>query len=225
MREKIVIRLSKATAANDVELAQWVRMSEGNTTPIATSRLSELAELVQGANVIALVPSTEVFLGSVKVPTQNRQKMLKAIPYALEDQLADDIDDLHFAVGQRDGDGNVATAVISRNQMDRWQTMFREIGLPINSLVPDVQALPVEDNIWALYIGQQGALLRTGLQSGFAIDVENTATVLALSFAQLETEQLPEKIEVWSALISDEIRALASRRENAFPTRWHRIAD
>ena len=46
MREKIVIRLSKATAANDVELAQWVRMSEGNTTPIATSRLSELAELV-----------------------------------------------------------------------------------------------------------------------------------------------------------------------------------
>lgn len=205
MRENIIFRLNEVRSLSDNDFVQWVRMSEGNTTPIATSRLSELADLVQGANVIALAPSTEVLLGSVKVPTQNRQKMLKAIPFALEDQLADDIDDLHFAVGQRNTEGYVASAVISRRQMDYWQAMFREAGLSINALIPDILALPAEANVWVLYIGQQEALLRTGLQSGFAMDADNVSAMLALSFAELEEEQLPHKIEVWSEISFNEI--------------------
>ncbi len=141
------------------------------------------------------------------MPTQNRQKMLKAIPFALEDQLADDIDDLHFAVGQRDTDGNVATAVISRRQMDAWQAMFREAGLSINALIPDILVLSSEVDVWVLYIEQQYALLRTGLQSGFAMDADNVSAILALSFAQLEDEQLPQRIEVWSETPLHEILA------------------
>ena len=47
--------------------------------------------------VIALVPGTNVLRTFVDIPVRNQAKLLQAIPFAMEDQLAGNIEELHFA--------------------------------------------------------------------------------------------------------------------------------
>jgi len=43
---------------------------------------------------------------------------------ALEEQLATDVETLHFAVAKRDESGGVLTAVVAHERMLEWQAMF-----------------------------------------------------------------------------------------------------
>ncbi|MEY2854719.1 MAG: hypothetical protein RL030_1851, partial [Pseudomonadota bacterium] len=67
-------------------------------------------------------------------------------PFALEDQLSEDIDALHFAVGPRDGkDGPVPVLVVSRALLESWIARAREFGLEPQVVHADsdlLQAIP-----------------------------------------------------------------------------------
>ena len=69
--------------------------------------LAELKEKFPAASCIILVPSNDCLVTTVALPTRQRRQQLKAIPFALEEQLADNIDDMHFAIGDRREDGGI----------------------------------------------------------------------------------------------------------------------
>ena len=45
--------------------------------------------------MVALVPSAHVLLTHAQVPARRASQLLAAVPYALEESLAGDVDDLH----------------------------------------------------------------------------------------------------------------------------------
>ena len=69
---------------------------------------------IGGRRVVAFVPATLVRLATVKVPARQPAKVLQAVPYALEDQVAEDVESLHFAVGTRLEDGSHPVAILAR---------------------------------------------------------------------------------------------------------------
>jgi general secretion pathway protein L len=65
------------------------------------------------------------------------------VPYALEEQLADDIDDLHFAIGKRVGNSSrTPVAVVRRSLMDEWLTALKSNGLDPEAMYADSDLLP-----------------------------------------------------------------------------------
>ena len=72
------------------------------TSRITSGSLDDAAVVAAQHKVIVLLDSSNVHLNHVQLPTSNRQKMLRAIPYALEEQLAEDIEDFHFVIGKTD---------------------------------------------------------------------------------------------------------------------------
>jgi general secretion pathway protein L len=65
------------------------------------------------------------------------------VPYALEEQLADDIDDLHFAIGKRSSDSSrTPVAVVTRALMDQWLSTLKENGLDPELMYADSDLLP-----------------------------------------------------------------------------------
>ena len=72
------------------------------TSRITSGSLEDAAVVAQQHKVVVLIDSSNVHLNHVQLPTTNRQKMLRAIPYALEEQLAEDIEDFHFVIGKAD---------------------------------------------------------------------------------------------------------------------------
>lgn len=208
MRKRIVICLERSQSYE----ASWV-VSDGHEegpSMIKSGPLAEAAAAAVGARVVVLVPTEDVLLASVAVPTTQRRRLLSAVPYALEDLLADDVETLHFAVGTRDAQGNVATAVVAKTIMSSWMDQLAAAGIQPAVVLPDVLALPVADGQWSLLLDGRRALLRTGAQSGIAVERENLDAIISLTLGALpESEPRPNRLMVYDTRSEPDVRELA----------------
>ncbi|CAK0745938.1 general secretion pathway protein L [Gammaproteobacteria bacterium] len=137
--------------------------------------LTEAAALASGRRVVVFVAGAEVLLLEATVPTRKRDRLLQAVPYVLEEYLAADVETLHFALGHAtaatgDDAPAVAVAVVTRARMDAWLAALGEAGIAPHALVPDTLALPLAAGTWSLLREMNATILRTGPQSGFALD-------------------------------------------------------
>jgi len=104
--------------------------------------LEQIVGLAAGRKLVVFVPGAEVRLTQVQVPARQPAKVLQAAPFVLEDQLAEDIETLHFALGPRQADGVFPVAVVSHAHMEEWLAPFRAQGVMPDQLVPETLALP-----------------------------------------------------------------------------------
>ena len=100
------------------------------------------SRLPLGRRVVAFVPATEVSVAAVELPARSASKALQLAPFALEEQLAGDIEQLHFAVGEQEDSGKTPFVVCARAAMERWLEVLQVAGLNPAALVPDFLAVP-----------------------------------------------------------------------------------
>ena len=79
---------------------------------------------MSGQRVVVLVSGADGLLTRVSIPGSSRQKLLRAVPYALEEQLSEDVDNLHFALGTTLEDEGWPVAVIRKQFMDELTAEF-----------------------------------------------------------------------------------------------------
>jgi general secretion pathway protein L len=184
MRETCLIRLLPNGADGVAMTAAW----RSGETSVARGTLNEAAGATQGRRTVVVVPGQDVLLTAAIVPTRNRQRIATALPFLLEEQLANDVDELHFAVGQRAADGTVHTAVVAHDLMNAWLESLRAAGIEPDAMVPDVLAIPYNPAGWTVVREAYTTLVRTGSESGFTADNETFALFVQ---AALSTEDTP----------------------------------
>lgn len=135
MAEFVVIRLAR----DHGPLAEWIVADDNGTRRSQPSRgaLEEAAAIVQGRPVIVLLPATETLTTVVSLPMRAGAKLNAALPYALEEQVAVDVDTMHFAAGDKRDSGIRPVAAVAREQMDRWLTQLAEAGIVPWKMVPE----------------------------------------------------------------------------------------
>jgi general secretion pathway protein L len=135
MAEFVVIRFG-TTPDRQVE---WIVADDNGTrrSPPAAGTLEEAAARIQGRPVIVLVPATEVLTTAVNLPIRGGAKLLAALPYALEEQVAADVDTMHFAAGERRDSGTRPVAAIARQTLDHWLALLGEAGIQPWKVVPE----------------------------------------------------------------------------------------
>jgi general secretion pathway protein L len=141
MADTLLLRLPPALD----EHATWLVVDARGTPtgPPQSGPLTLAAARTAGRRVVVLVPGSEVLLAEPEVPAKAGAKLGQLVPYALEEQLADDIDELHFAVGRRvAGSSRVPVAVVARSLMDAWLGALREAGITADVLAVDSELLP-----------------------------------------------------------------------------------
>jgi len=207
VRKRIVICLERDHAYE----ASWVVIDghEEGPSMIKHGPLAEAAAAALGARVVVLVPTEDVLLANVAIPVTQRRRLLSAVPYALEDQLADDVETLHFAVGGRDATGHVATAVVAKKIMSGWIEQLAAAGIQPSVVIPDVLALPVADGQWSLLLDGRRALLRTGPQAGIALDSDNVEAVVTMALTAAG-ESRPSRLVVYDTHPEPDMQALAN---------------
>lgn len=175
---------------------KWLTMdsSDPETTAEIQEGLEQASLQAAGARTIVIVPGNVIFLGNAQIPSRNRQRILSALPFMLEDQLISDIDQLHFAIGERDADGIVNTAVIDRAIMNTWLARLRSFDIEPDILAPDILCVALTPGHWTLLQDQERTLLRTGAQSGAVIDNNNLATITGI-FLEEAGEYRPTEID------------------------------
>jgi len=126
----------------------------------------------KGKPVVLILPGEDVLITQVTLPIHQMAKLRKAIPYALEEKLASDVEELHFAIGQRNQDTS-DVAVIEKQRLDQWLEPFDKQQIMPRAVVPDLLCLPWKPEEWTVLQEDDRALVRTGKYAGFCCDRDN----------------------------------------------------
>ena len=162
--------------------------------------LKTAANHATGCRVTVMVSGINILLTHVDLPAMNKQRLARAIPFALEENLASDIEKLHFAVGNRIDD-KTACAVVERDDMEAWQHLLKNANIQADVLTSEVFGVHREEGVWNILINRAGnasqkTLLRTGAQSGFAMDLPNLAFIVKNALDHNESQQTPARVNI-----------------------------
>lgn len=180
--------------SENLDKLEWVLTDSSKSSFIQGSGpLDSLAPMATGYQVIGIVSSELVLLTHTDLEFTQASKLRKAVPYALEESLSEDVESLHFSLGKISS-GNTQVAVINEQLLESWKDGFADAGIHLRTLVPDLVLLPREDNGWSLMVSDEHVLVRTDEFSGFSSEREGLEELI---MAILETEEMPESITVW----------------------------
>jgi general secretion pathway protein L len=99
-----------------------------------------LESAANGRKVIGLIPGGDVLLTAVRLPPMAASKLRQGIAYALEDQLIEDLEAQHFALGDRLGEEQ-SVAVIARQTLQHWLDRFAAVGIAPRALHADTSCI------------------------------------------------------------------------------------
>ncbi len=176
MAEFLVIRLGESAG----DPVSWIAVDGHGTRRghAGHGTLGDAAGAVGERDVIVLVPATEVLTLAAEIPAKGA-RLLAALPYALEDQVADDVDDLHFAAGRRDSDGKLPVAVVRHDRLTAWLQGLEEAGIEAARIVPENHGLARVPNTLSMLIADDVVMFNDGEATQFALPGVSPAEALA----------------------------------------------
>jgi len=171
--EFLTVRLS--SQAN--EPIQWLVWSASQQEVIASGelqdaeQLSQLSDYAKQRPTILLLPSSHVLLKQIEVPAGASRQLGAMLPFLVEDDVAQDVDELHFSVLDKSA-GQASIVALNKAYLSDWLAKFKLHGLMVKQVLPDCLALPLLDNqISALQLGEQW-LFRTQAYQGFSLEAD-----------------------------------------------------
>ncbi|HEY4466854.1 MAG TPA: type II secretion system protein GspL, partial [Klebsiella sp.] len=164
----LIIRLNP-----DAATAIWRLVAPGDAGQAGEWHPDEgdqtLSLLAQTYPAWVLVPASDCAFHRVTLPAGARRKPQQALAFLLEEQLATEVEENHFALLQQNKT-DCAVAVVGREKMRAWQAWCEGLGLKVLALTPDVLALPQSPTSWsAVRCGEQW-LFRSDSWSGMAVE-------------------------------------------------------
>ncbi|MCH7536674.1 MAG: hypothetical protein IID57_02355 [Proteobacteria bacterium] len=166
MTEFVVIRFNATDSA-----VQWILVDDNGTrqSRVATGSLDQAAGEVGDRAVIVLVPATDVLTTSVHIPVRGAAKLRAALPFALEEDLADDIESLHFAAGKPYASGRLPVAIVAREKMDDWLSRLSAAGITAAKIVSEIYGLASIPGTMSLLVDDDRSLYNDGADAEFVM--------------------------------------------------------
>ena len=199
----------------DLELEQQVEhqvewalldMTQGRVRVSGHAALTEFTKQViekyPESNVtktIVLIPGSQVLLKEVSMPGRQSKHISKAIPYLLEDTIANDVEQNFFAIGNLNDNKQVPVAVVGKALMDYWVLKLKESGINFDIITSDLLMVPYEESIWTVILGQTSAWLRTAFNGGFAVNHAAIGPMMDAALLVAENDSKEVKLNIIDA--------------------------
>ncbi len=191
MAEQIIARLLNQENA----CVQWLLIPDAASSEPEQGTLQDLANSAKNRPVTLLLPASAVLLLALDLPVKTSSQINKALPFALEELLADDVETYHLAWHRHPKD-KVYVAAISHEKFQACLLSFQEVGIELAGVYPETLCLPYQDQCCSILIDGQNAILRTGQWLGGGIDVD----VLPVWVDKLLAENPHlQTLQIWSA--------------------------
>lgn len=139
--------------------------------------------------VIIVIPQQCVYLAQVELPEKASRQVLGAIEYQVEDQLAQDIESQHFALGNT-SENPISIAVVSRTIMERCMDLAQRHGLRLIQVIPELFLCPWPGSGVALTEGYDGCLLRYGDYRGLKCHAQALPAMLELVKRDIDIDNI-----------------------------------
>ncbi|CAM2874529.1 type II secretion system protein GspL [Vibrio rarus] len=189
MSEILTVRLSR----QNVNTVPWLVWSSTEDEIIASGELNSLDELGElksyatERNVALLLDGQDVALKEVDVPPGATRQFTTMLPFLLEEELAQDIDELHFSIFKIVGD-KAWIAAVDKRYLKECISRFADAGIELHKVLPDVLSLPLEEGGITLLPWQDNYLIRHHQYLGMTLAEELLPHALAQAPFVVEKE-------------------------------------
>ncbi|WP_372880804.1 type II secretion system protein GspL [Psychromonas sp.] len=164
MNERLIIRLASSASQKN----HWLIWSDSENEIIASGevdnaeQLNLLTEKALQRRVICLLPGVDVALKKVAITGVFNRQMQQALPYLIEEELASDVEKLHFSVLAKETD-LVYVAICDKQKMHLWLEWLEDAQIKCKQFIPEGLALPLsEDGHWqAVQLGESWLIRET----------------------------------------------------------------
>jgi len=178
MTEFVVIRLGAEDQA-----VEWV-LADSNATRrsgTATGSLEQAAAEVGERAVIVLVPAADTLTTTVNIPARSSSRIRTALPFALEEDLVEDVDKLHFASGVKQENGRLPVVVTAREKMDSWIARLNAVGIEPAIMTPANHGLAKIPGTSSILVDDETIMFNDGADSEFVMHDVKPSDVLVMA--------------------------------------------
>ena len=176
----------------------WSMVNAGGelTTKLTRGSLDDAAEFTHNNKVVMLLSSNFIHLNHIQLPTKNKQKLLNAAPFALEDQLADEIENLHFVIAGTSDKTSTAVACINKNTLDNILTKCSQANIKLDAILPDALCLTADTKQWAMLFFDDSVYIQQNPLMALSIERDYYKTVFGHTLDNHKTTT-PQKVIVF----------------------------
>jgi general secretion pathway protein L len=188
MTETLVIRLRSIEDAP----ASWL-IIDGNgarSGSVQHGPIADALSLSQGRRTVLVLPASEVTLAEPDLPpVRGATRLAQAVPFALEENLASDLENLHFAVGTRNPSASATpVAIIARSVMERWRATWEAAGIRPDAAYAESSLVPAAPNATVLVLDEGTLHVKRPAAVAFALDALALGPALELALGASEVE-------------------------------------
>lgn len=156
--------------------------STGALLPLPEDNSGEsLRALAAGRQVALLAPSADVALFMAQLPAGNEARLQQLAPFALEEQVSEDLEQLHFAIGSRNSaTGEVPVAVVSRERMREWLARAEALGITPRAIFAESDLAPLLPGHVTMLVVPEGLVLRNDTGRPVVFPADDPALALTM---------------------------------------------
>jgi general secretion pathway protein L len=165
----IVVRVLWPQSQSDVAHWQCECLVDGDVLQLEAGDglavfLSHIALQPWGSAKITLILPAELsFYENVSLPARSQRQAMQALPFVVEEHLADDIENVHLAIGSKQPDGTWPVVVVEQELMQNVLAVCRSCQIVPTTLIIDADALPrMADELHIVMHGER-VLIRSAL--------------------------------------------------------------
>lgn len=161
---------------------EWLRLAADtvdDNAEYAVGDAERLQEETGSESLVLIAPADKIGLRVFEFEASERKLLRQTVPYSLEDDLIDDVESLHFALGHIN-DARVDVAFVERDSVAEWRAQCAEQGLELQQVISELQLLPYQPDCWTLVVGDELWRIRYGVSQGFAMEADSAALALQL---------------------------------------------
>ena len=157
---------------------------------------------VDPARVVVLVSVSDVLSASCVVPGRSIAQMRRAVPYAVEEFVADDIDTMQVACADLVRNEPVRCLVAPRSSVEEWLAFLAEAGIQPGFLTADAMAIANDGNVVDVLFEDDHALVRAAEQMA-CVDLPNLPEVLASVTGAMVDADRPPALRLINGTLAD----------------------
>ena len=173
---------------DDYELhAEWlITGADRSVQESGVANFSGLSDLISSrpgwftdpADVVVILPSEFVLTVKCEVPGRNASQIRRALPFAVEEYVASDIEQMHIAASNIKPGQAVTCDIVSHENMQNWLQALSAANIYPGSVVGEGQLLAAGEAVTTLLFENNSVLIATNDQAA-SVNQDNLDFVLS----------------------------------------------
>jgi len=151
--------------------SQWVSINDSGEflDSVSKGNISEIDIGNKQNSVIVILPGEEIHHAVLTLPIKSEKKLTKAIPFAMEDRLADEIEKTHFAHKRLNND-LIQICAINASKLKAFLKTLKSNNIHASAITSDALCVPKIEKTITLLIDSSRIHINNGFDKVFTFE-------------------------------------------------------